>query len=45
MSMILADISDHIWELVGGGVALILLVIFLMALPDIVVGYIRIKNM
>jgi hypothetical protein len=41
--MLFAD-AGHIWAWIGGAIAVVFLVIFLMSLPDIV-RYIRIKSM
>jgi hypothetical protein len=45
MSILLfADFGEHIWAWIGGAIGVVILIVFLMALPDII-RYLRIKSM
>ena len=43
MHLLLAD-AAHVWAWIGGAIGVVILIVFIMVLPD-VMRYIRIKSM
>ncbi|HTU27655.1 MAG TPA: hypothetical protein VMF30_19750 [Pirellulales bacterium] len=44
MNLLLADFGEHLWAWIGGAIGVVILIGFIMVLPD-VMRYIRIKSM